>query len=167
MSVERPLTHDLLRAVIASLGANVTRIVVSDLNNDIFYAKIVLHCNGSTMEVDSRVADAIALAVRTDAPIFANSRIVDGAGVEMDEETGTPIKQDKDDAYIDAGVPSVTVIKPDQRSPNTAQTSNMVRQAGIARDTCGAGGLWIGYVSSPPGPSGAHHHATPSPASTF
>ena len=53
---------------------------------------------------------------------------------------------------------SVTVIKPDQRSPNTAQTPNMVRQAGIARDTCGAGGLWIGYVSSPPGPSGAHHH---------
>ena len=52
----------------------------------------------------------------------------------------------------------VTVIKPDQRSANTAQTPNMVRQAGIARDTCGSGGLWIGYVSSPPGPSGAHHH---------
>ena len=52
----------------------------------------------------------------------------------------------------------VTVIKPDQRSANTAQTPNMVRQAGIARDTCGSRGLWIGYVSSPPGPSGAHHH---------
>ena len=55
-------------------------------------------------------------------------------------------------------MPSVTVIKPEQRSTNTAQTPNMVRQAGIASDTCGSDGLWIGYVSSPPGPSGAHHH---------
>jgi uncharacterized RmlC-like cupin family protein len=52
----------------------------------------------------------------------------------------------------------VKVIKPDQRSANTAQTPNMVRQTGIAFDTCGSRGLWIGYVSSPPGPSGAHHH---------
>jgi uncharacterized RmlC-like cupin family protein len=52
----------------------------------------------------------------------------------------------------------VKVIRPDQRSANTAQTPNMVRQAGIAFDTCGSRGLWIGYVSSPPGPSGAHHH---------
>ena len=91
VSVERPLTHDLLRSVIASLGATVTRIVVSDLNNDIFYAKIVLQYNGSTMEVDSRVSDAIALAVRTDAPIFANGTVVDKAGVQMDEETGKAV----------------------------------------------------------------------------
>ena len=95
VSVERPLTHDLLRSVIASLGATVTRIVVSELNNDIFYAKIVLQYNGSTMEVDSRVSDAIALAVRTDAPIFANDTVVDKAGVQMDEETGKPIVPDR------------------------------------------------------------------------
>ena len=52
----------------------------------------------------------------------------------------------------------VVVVKPDQRSANTAQTPNMVRQAGVASDTCGSRGLWLGYVSSPPGPSGAHHH---------
>ena len=52
----------------------------------------------------------------------------------------------------------IVVIKPDQRSENTAQTPNMVRQAGIAPDTCSSQGLWIGYVSSPPGSSGAHHH---------
>ena len=95
VSVERPLTHDLLRSVIDELGATVTRIVVSDLNNDIFYAKIVLQYNGSTMEVDSRVSDAIALAVRTNAPIFANGTVVDKAGVHMDEETGKPVVPDR------------------------------------------------------------------------
>ena len=91
VAVPRPLTHDLLRSVIASLGATVSRIVVSDLNNDTFYAKIVLQFNGSTMEVDSRPSDAIALAVRTDAPIFAADTVVEKAGVHMDEETGKPI----------------------------------------------------------------------------
>ena len=52
----------------------------------------------------------------------------------------------------------VVVIKPDQRSFDTAQTSSMVRQAGIATEVCGSRGLWVGYVSSPPGSSGAHHH---------
>ena len=52
----------------------------------------------------------------------------------------------------------VVVVRPEQRSVNTSQTLNMVREAGIAPDTCGSRGLWIGYVSSPPGPGGPHHH---------
>ncbi|MBM3944842.1 MAG: bifunctional nuclease family protein [SAR202 cluster bacterium] len=64
VSVPRPLTHDLLGSVISSLGATVQQIVVSDLSNDTFFAKIVLQVNGSTLEVDSRPSDAIALAVR-------------------------------------------------------------------------------------------------------
>jgi hypothetical protein len=80
-----------MRAVIASLGATVSRIVVSDLNNDTFYAKIVLQLDETTMEVDSRPSDAIALAVRSDAPIFADDSVVEKAGIEMNEETGRPI----------------------------------------------------------------------------
>ena len=91
VSVPRPLTHDLLRAVIASLGASVNRIVVSELSNDTFYAKIVLQHNGTTMEVDSRPSDAIALAVRSQAPIYAEDAVVEKAGVLMDAETGQPI----------------------------------------------------------------------------
>ena len=52
----------------------------------------------------------------------------------------------------------VVVVRPEQRSVDTTQTLNMVRQAGIAPDTCDSRGLWIGYVSSPPGPGGPHHH---------
>ena len=90
VQVPRPKTHDLLRTVIGTLGATVSRIVVSDLNEDTFYAKIVLQHNGTTMEVDARPSDAIALAVRTDAPIFADDAVVEKAGVKMDEETGKP-----------------------------------------------------------------------------
>ena len=52
----------------------------------------------------------------------------------------------------------IVLIKPDQRSSNTVQTPGMVRQAGIAPDVCGSQGLWMAFVSAPPGPSGAHHH---------
>ena len=90
VDVPRPMTHDLLRSVIATLGASVSRIIVSDLNKDTFYAKIVLDVNGATMEIDSRPSDAIALAVRTDAPIFASDSVIEKAGVQMDEE-GKPI----------------------------------------------------------------------------
>ncbi len=96
VSVPRPLTHDLLRSVIATLGANVTRIEVSDLNNDTFFAKIVLQVNGNAMEIDSRPSDAIALAVRTDAPIFAHQTVIEKAGVQMDEE-GKPVASTGDD----------------------------------------------------------------------
>jgi len=91
VSVPRPLTHDLMQSLVDSLGASVARIVVSDLNEDTFYAKIVLTCDDVTLEVDARPSDAIALAVRTSAPIFAEGKVLDKAGVEMDDETGKPI----------------------------------------------------------------------------
>ena len=96
VTVPRPMTHDLLGSVISSLGATVNHVVVSDLNNDTFYAKIVLQHNGTTMEVDSRPSDAIALAVRTQAPIYAEEEVVEKAGVRMDMETGKPIVPGED-----------------------------------------------------------------------
>lgn len=91
VSVPRPLTHDLLRSIIATLGATVNHVIVSDLSNDTFYAKVVLQHNGTTMEVDSRPSDAIALAVRAQATIYAEDSVVEKAGVQMDMETGKPI----------------------------------------------------------------------------
>ena len=84
VEVQRPMTHDLLGAVIGNLGGEVERIVVSELRNDTFYAKILVGYNGSTMEIDSRPSDAIALAVRTNAPIFAEEEVVDKAGVNLE-----------------------------------------------------------------------------------
>ena len=97
VDVPRPLTHDLLFDVITSLDATVDRIVVSDLSDDTFYAKIVLQANGTTMEVDSRPSDAIALAVRTESPIFAETSVVEKAAVQLDAETGRASEPEEDD----------------------------------------------------------------------
>ena len=96
MDMARPLTHDLLNSVIATLGASVNLIVVNDLHNDTFYAKIVLNTNGTKLEIDSRPSDAIALAVRVMAPIFVEESVLDKAGIILDRETGKPIPVDKD-----------------------------------------------------------------------
>ena len=85
MNVPRPLTHDLLGSVISSLGAQVSHILVSDLSDDTFYAKIVLEFDGGQVEIDSRPSDAIALAVRANAPIYAEDAVIEKVGVRMDE----------------------------------------------------------------------------------
>ena len=97
VSVPRPLTHDLLESVIQSLGARVNHILVSDLSDDTFYAKIVLQRDGSQTEIDSRPSDAIALAVRTQAPIFASDSVIDKAGVRMDQDTGKAVISSEED----------------------------------------------------------------------
>lgn len=91
VAVPRPLTHDLLGSVIDALGAAVTSIVVSDLKNDTFYAKIILTVDGESMEIDSRPSDAIALAVRAEVPIYADESVLDKAGIFLDKDSGKPI----------------------------------------------------------------------------
>ncbi len=89
VAVARPLTHDLLRSVIDTLGAQVNHVIVNDLSNDTFYARIVLDVNGGSMEIDSRPSDAIALAVRVKVPIFADETVLDKAGVMLDKDGET------------------------------------------------------------------------------
>ena len=92
VNVPRPLTHDLLETVIESLGAQVNHILVSDLSDDTFYAKIILQQDGGDRrEIDSRPSDAIALAVRTGAPIYAEDEVIDKAGVHLDKESGKAV----------------------------------------------------------------------------
>ena len=86
VAVARPLTHDLLRAAIEQLGGQVNHIIVNDLTNDTFYARIVLDVRGDSMELDSRPSDAIALAVRAKVPIFADEAVLDRAGVLLDKD---------------------------------------------------------------------------------
>jgi len=88
VAVARPLTHDLLRSVITALGATVSSIIVNDLANDTFYARIILDADGKYMEIDSRPSDAIALAVRVKVPIFAEESVLEKAGIILDKETG-------------------------------------------------------------------------------
>jgi bifunctional DNase/RNase len=100
-TVSRPLTHDLLKAVIDSMGGRVSHVLVNDLRDDTFFARIIMDVNGEKLEVDSRPSDAIALAVRVKAPIFVNDSVMDQAGVvpeegisELTEEQTSVSKED-------------------------------------------------------------------------
>jgi len=79
VSTPRPMTHDLLRNVIYDLKASVQKIVVSDLQDNTFYALIYLTLKGETLAIDARPSDAIALALRTRAPIFVEDAVIDHA----------------------------------------------------------------------------------------
>ena len=95
VAVPRPLTHDLLNSVIDTLGARVNSIIVNDLKNDTFFAKVILDVDGKQLEVDSRPSDALALAVRTGVPIYADESVLDKAGILLDGEMGKPIFDEK------------------------------------------------------------------------
>jgi bifunctional DNase/RNase len=84
--VTRPLTHDLLKTVLTELGAEVQHILVSDLRNDVFYARIVVKHADHDLEIDSRPSDAIALAVRLKVPIFVAEDVMERAAIQPEEE---------------------------------------------------------------------------------
>ncbi|MEO7018666.1 MAG: bifunctional nuclease family protein [Ktedonobacteraceae bacterium] len=98
-SPQRPLTHDLLKNVIHELGAKIESVVVSDLIDDIFHARIVLDVAGRHVEIDSRPSDAIALAVRDKTPIFVEESVLERAGVAL-EGSEEKTLLNKDDAAV-------------------------------------------------------------------
>ncbi len=75
----RPMTHDLIKNILEGIQAEVRRIVVNDLQDNTFYAVIFLSLNGTEVTIDSRPSDAIALALRVDAPIFVAKKVLDEA----------------------------------------------------------------------------------------
>jgi bifunctional DNase/RNase len=84
--VPRPLTHDLLKNVIAELGGEVEHIVISELKNEVFYARIVLEANGRHYEIDARPSDALALAVRLRVPVYIEEAVMEKAAVQPEAE---------------------------------------------------------------------------------
>ena len=95
-SSPRPLTHDLLKNVIEDLGAKIESIVISDLIDDIFYARIVLDVAGRHVEVDARPSDAIALAVRARTPIYVEESVLERAGVALEASDDASVSSKAD-----------------------------------------------------------------------
>lgn len=95
MPVARPLTHDLLKSVISTLGGEVKYIYINNLEEDIFYANIVVRQDGRDLEIDARPSDAIALAVRVQVPIYVSEKVMDIAitpdeDVELNPSSAVP-----------------------------------------------------------------------------
>lgn len=91
VTTPRPMTHDLLRNMISELDGRVTRVVINDLRDSTFFAQIRMTVGAKTLEVDARPSDAIALALRTEAPIFVAQSVLDQA------QTITPEGDDQDE----------------------------------------------------------------------
>src|SRR3970040_136565 len=87
ISTPRPMTHDLIKNILDGLGASVQQVVVNDLKDNTFFAVIEISVNGNVVNIDSRPSDAIALALRVNAPIFVTEKVVTKAkSIEVSEE---------------------------------------------------------------------------------
>jgi len=87
MQPSRPLTHDLMKNFMTAFNVDLTEIIISDLQEGIFYSKLVCISEHDTVEIDSRTSDALALAVRFGCPIYTYEHILESAGILM-EDTG-------------------------------------------------------------------------------
>ena len=85
-STPRPMTHDLLTEILSELDARITRITVTELRENTFYAQVTVQLDGTEVEVDSRPSDAIALAIRAEAPIFAADQVIEESAIEFEGE---------------------------------------------------------------------------------
>lgn len=118
----RPLTHDLLKIFIDNLSSTVTEIIIDELRDNTFYAKIVLEVASMENPIDSRPSDAIALAVRTEAPIFVSEDVMQTAGFEPSEEDEEFLKEDQEEEEPSPGKPQVKETK-------LATLQNQLREA--------------------------------------
>jgi bifunctional DNase/RNase len=84
--IARPLTLDLMNNVIAELGGTVSHILINELRESVYYAKLVVDVNGEVTEIDCRPSDAIGLAVRAKVPIFIENAVMDEAGIEPEQD---------------------------------------------------------------------------------
>ena len=97
MTPNRPLTHDLFKQTLEAFKVEIKEIIINNLLDGIFYARLICEREGEIIELDTRTSDAIALAVRFQCPIFTYEFILDTAGVELDESTQTEIEEESDD----------------------------------------------------------------------
>lgn len=101
VTASRPLPYDLMRSLIENLGASVDRITVTELADDVFYARIVLRQNGQEVEIDSRPSDAIALAVRARVSILVDESVMDKAGVMLSPDDDAEGDSDESSSHPD------------------------------------------------------------------
>ncbi|MFK8105242.1 MAG: bifunctional nuclease domain-containing protein [Saprospiraceae bacterium] len=97
MTPNRPLTHDLFKNALETFEVELKEVIINNLLDGIFYARLICHKNGEIIEIDSRTSDALAMAVRFECPIFTYEFILDAAGVilEEPEENAAAVKAPK------------------------------------------------------------------------
>lgn len=106
MQPSRPLTHDLMKNFMNAFNINLHEIIICDLQEGIFYSKLLCSNDNDTIEIDSRTSDAIALAVRFGCPIYTYENILESAGILMEEEGGSKKKKQKKEVVVESDMPT-------------------------------------------------------------
>ncbi|HZC30706.1 MAG TPA: bifunctional nuclease family protein [Gaiellaceae bacterium] len=104
----RPMTHDLLSDMLEQLGAHISRITVTELRENTFFAQITVTQDGQEIEIDSRPSDAIALAIRAEAPIYAADRVIEESAIEFEGEEVTEEQLEEEVAKFKSFLEQVT-----------------------------------------------------------
>ena len=107
-STPRPMTHDLVTDILSQLDAQVVRVAVTELRENTFFAQVTIQQDGSEIEVDSRPSDAIALAVRAEAPIFVADEVIDESAIEFEGEEITDADLEKEVSKFRSFLENVT-----------------------------------------------------------
>jgi bifunctional DNase/RNase len=129
MTPTRPLTHDLFKAFSETFSIEVTEILIYNLVEGIFYAKLVCTDGTREVEIDARTSDAIALAVRFNCPIFTYEFILKSAGIVLDDEV-LPTSENPVDASIEETAPSsIPVSEGEYKSKSTEELKNLLETA--------------------------------------
>ena len=110
-STPRPMTHDLVTDMLEQLGAQVVRITVTELRENTFFAQITVQQDGSEIDVDSRPSDAIALAIRADAPIYAADEVIEESAIEFE---GDEINQEELEREVSKFKQFLDEVTPDE-----------------------------------------------------
>jgi len=120
MSPSRPLTHDLMKNFMLAFNVELHEVIINDLQEGIFYSKLVCSSENDTVEIDSRTSDALALAVRFGCPIFTYDNILESAGILMDN--------DEKKKKTDAPITSETGSKEDLKSLSLPELNTLLSE---------------------------------------
>lgn len=125
VSPPRPMTHDLMKNLLDSIKADISRVIVSDLRENTYYATIDVKRNGTQLQVDARPSDAIALALRVSAPIFVDEDVMKKAAIGEEMETKEPQKEDDDVESLSSQLENAVQ---DERYEDAARFRDMIKE---------------------------------------
>jgi len=114
IEVARPQTHDLLNKIFQLLKANLQKVIISALKEDVFFATIIAEVNGNQLEIDARPSDAVALALRAHIPILVDRKVMDEAAIEPEaeeESVENEVKSDVEESKADESTPKKRNLK--------------------------------------------------------
>src|SRR6266480_3259360 len=117
----RPMTHDLVADILSQLDAQVVRITVTELRESTFYAQITVQQDGSEVEIDSRPSDAIALAIRAEAPIFAADEVIEESAIEFE---GEEVTEEEIETKVSEFKQFLDEVTPDQFAVEDGEENN-------------------------------------------